>query len=148
MWCRPHLHSTVMNLESPIRFIIAAKTRTTNNIPQFPTFMSFSVSNFTMKQKKTRPWWQQIAVIHDAPSSNRTIGKKGAHDRIPSDPTISRHEAPKGVCWDPSRTRQSSQIMEDKHLADLHISARGALGPLSLLGRTGEPTSAAVGAEQ
>ena len=90
------LHAAAPSHESPGQFFIATKTQTTIVSPQFSPSMAFSAS--TMERE---------SVLHDINSQqsfealplkpNGQRKSTGAHDRIPSDPAISKHESPSGV---------------------------------------------------
>ena len=92
----PHLHPAAPSHETPSQFLIARKIRTTIASPQISPSTSFSAS--TMERE---------SVLHDINSQqsfealplkpNGQRKNTGAHDRIPSDPAISRHESPSGV---------------------------------------------------
>jgi hypothetical protein len=60
-----------------------------------------------------------------------------ARDRIPSDPTISKHVVHWSSIAEPSGTRHSGQINEDMHQADLCHGVRRILGPNPLYSKLG-----------
>jgi hypothetical protein len=60
-----------------------------------------------------------------------------ARDRIPSDPTISKHVVHRSSSAEPSGTRYSGQINEDMHQADLCHGVRRILGPNPLYSKLG-----------
>jgi hypothetical protein len=87
-----------MSHESSNKFLISIKAQTTIASPQNSASMSLSVFDFIMNRKRHVPGWQQTTELHSAPyETKRSEKNMGAHDQIPSDPAISRHEAPSGV---------------------------------------------------
>jgi hypothetical protein len=66
----------------------------------------------------------------------------GAHDRIPPDPAISRHDSPNGVPAEPSGTRLIRQIDEDRHRQIYMLAREEIIGPPPLFARLAGPHTA------
>jgi hypothetical protein len=125
--------------EPPSLFHLATRTRTTVTCPQISTSMTFS-ADFIME--RVVPYdgnrQQSFASLLLKPSGR--IKNTRAYDQIPSDPAISRHEAPNEVCRRSLLEHNTSARTMRTGIREIVILTRdGTLGPPPLFGRASSP---------
>jgi hypothetical protein len=94
----PTFDAAALSQESPRQFHIATKTQTTIATPQILASMTFSPTDFTMERESVPHDANSLQSFASIPQKTNVQRKNtGAHDRIPYDTVISKHEASTGV---------------------------------------------------
>jgi hypothetical protein len=75
----------------------------------------------------------QQKIFATLPLKQNDQKNMGTHNRIPSDPAISKHELPNGICRWSLPKLDTHQINEGRHQSDLRLGTRGTLGTAPII---------------